>query len=57
MIIGDGIGEDLAALVRLVADGSLTVEVGWRGPLARVAEAAEALVARRVDGKAVLDLR
>jgi NADPH:quinone reductase len=56
-LIGDGIGEDLASLVGLVADGSLTVEVGWRGPLARVVEAAEALVARRVDGKAVLDLR
>jgi NADPH:quinone reductase len=56
-LIGAGAGEDLATLVGLVADGRLTVEVGWRGPLGRVAEAAEALVARRVDGKAVLDLR
>jgi NADPH2:quinone reductase len=55
-LIGKGIGEDLATLVGLVADGRLTVEVGWRGPLARVAEAAEALVGRRVAGKAVLDL-
>jgi NADPH:quinone reductase-like Zn-dependent oxidoreductase len=55
-LIGNGIGEDLATLVGLVDDGRLTVEVGWRGPLARVAEAADALVGRRVNGKAVLDL-
>jgi NADPH:quinone reductase len=43
--------------VRLVEDGSLCVEIGWRGPWERAAEAAAALVGRRVNGKAVLDLR
>jgi Zinc-binding dehydrogenase len=47
---------DLATLVRLVDDGSLSVEIGWRGPLEQIAEAVEALRARRVTGKAVLDL-
>jgi NADPH2:quinone reductase len=56
-LIGPGAGADLANLVGLVAGGRLSVDVGWRGPLAQVAEAAEALVGRRVNGKAVLDLR
>jgi len=43
--------------VQLVADGSLNVEIGWRGPWEQVTQAAEALVGRRVKGKAVLDLR
>jgi NADPH:quinone reductase len=50
-------GADLATLVRLVADGSLRVEIGWRGPWERIAEAAEALRSRRISGKAVLDVR
>lgn len=53
---GDAGGE-LATLVQLVAAGRMAVEVGWRGPWERVAEAAEALVGRRVNGKAVLDVR
>ncbi|MDF2741620.1 MAG: sle [Actinomycetia bacterium] len=53
---GDAGGE-LATLVQLVAAGRLAVEVGWRGPWERVAEAAQALVGRRVNGKAVLDVR
>ncbi len=51
------LGPDLAALVRLVDAGSLRVPIGWRGPLARVGDAAEALVGRRVAGKAVLDIK
>lgn len=50
-------GGELAILVRLVAAGRLAVEVGWRGPWERVAEAAEALLRRRVNGKAVFDVR
>ena len=50
-------GGELAILGQLVAAGRLAVEVGWRGPWERVAEAAEALVGRRVNGKAVLDVR
>jgi NADPH:quinone reductase-like Zn-dependent oxidoreductase len=50
------VGPDLAALVRLVEAGQLRVPIAWRGPLARIGEAAEALTARRVGGKAVLDV-
>jgi NADPH:quinone reductase len=49
-------GADLATLVRLVADRSLSVEIGWRGPWERIADAAEALRGRRLSGKAVLDV-
>jgi NADPH2:quinone reductase len=56
-LIGGEVGADLATLVQLLADGGLTVEIGWRGPWEQVAQAAEALVGRRVHGKAVLDLR
>jgi NADPH:quinone reductase len=47
---------DLATLVALVADGSLRVEIGWRGPWQRIAEAVAALRGRQVNGKAVLDM-
>ncbi len=49
-------GSELATLVRLVADGSLSVEIGWRGTWERIAEAVEALRGRRVRGKAILDV-
>jgi NADPH2:quinone reductase len=55
-LIGGEVGADLATLVRLVAGGSLRVEIGWRGPWEHVTRAAEALIGRRVKGKAVLDL-
>lgn len=47
---------ELAELVRLVESGALPVQVGWRGPFERFAEAAEALRGRQVNGKAVLDV-
>jgi NADPH:quinone reductase len=50
-------GAELATLVQLVAAGRLAVQVGWRGPWQQVAEVAEALLGRRVSGKAVLDVR
>ncbi|SDY38967.1 NADPH:quinone reductase [Micromonospora pattaloongensis] len=49
-------GADLATLVTLVAEGSLSAEVCWRGSWDRVAEAAQALFGRRLTGKAVLDV-
>lgn len=49
--------EELSTLVRLVAEGALGVEIGWRGPWAQFAEAETVLRERRVNGKAVLDLR
>jgi NADPH:quinone reductase-like Zn-dependent oxidoreductase len=55
-LVGGEVGADLATLVQLVADGSLSVEIGWRGPWEEVPQAAEALAGRRVKGKAVLDL-
>ncbi|MGP4016835.1 zinc-binding dehydrogenase [Saccharopolyspora sp. 5N708] len=48
--------EDLSTLVNLVAAGRLSPEVGWRGSWNRLDEAAEALLQRRVAGKAVLDV-
>jgi NADPH:quinone reductase len=53
---GDAAGE-LSTLVRLVADGSLSVDIGWRGPWTQITDAVEALRGRQVDGKAVLDVR
>ncbi|MFI0451187.1 zinc-binding dehydrogenase [Actinomadura sp. 6N118] len=49
-------GGDLAHLVGLLAAGELDAQVGWRGPWDKAMEAADALLARRVAGKAVLDL-
>jgi NADPH:quinone reductase-like Zn-dependent oxidoreductase len=49
-------GPDMAYLCELVAAGSLTVDVGWRGSWQRFDEAAKALFARQIAGKAVLDL-
>ncbi len=56
-LITPPVGPDLTSLVRLVAEGSLRVPLAWRGPLARIADAADALRGRRVPGKAVLDVR
>jgi NADPH2:quinone reductase len=50
-------GADLATLVQLLADRSLTVEIGWRGPWEQIADAVEMLRGRRLNGKAVLDVR
>jgi hypothetical protein len=35
----------------------LGVEIGWRGPWERIADAVELLRTRHVNGKALLDLR
>ncbi|RJL31934.1 zinc-binding dehydrogenase [Bailinhaonella thermotolerans] len=49
-------GGDLAHLLELLAAGELDAQVGWRGPWDKAVEAADALLSRRVPGKAVLDL-
>ena len=54
--VGGDPGPDLAHLVSLVAAGRLEVEIGWRGPWERADEAVEALLGRRVRGKAVLEV-
>jgi NADPH:quinone reductase-like Zn-dependent oxidoreductase len=49
-------GADLTYLTGLLATGLLDPQIGWRGPWHRAPEAAAALLARRVLGKAVLDV-
>ena len=48
--------EDLLTLVGMLADRSLTVEIGWRGPWEQFTEAVETIQGRRLTGKAVLDI-
>lgn len=55
-LITPPVASDLASLVRLVDAGSLQVPIAWRGPLASIDDAVQALLGRRVPGKAVLDL-
>ena len=54
---GGPLGTDLAYLVGLVASGDLDAQVGWRGTWDRATEAAQLLLDRKVNGKAVLDVR
>jgi NADPH:quinone reductase len=54
--VGPGFGRDLELLVGLVASGQLDPQVGWRGPWEKAADAAAALLGRKVRGKAVLDV-
>jgi NADPH:quinone reductase len=56
-LITPPVAPDLANLVRLVEAGSLRVPIAWRGPLTRIGDAADALLGRRIGGKAVLDVR
>jgi NADPH:quinone reductase len=49
-------GPDLAYLVDLLAAGELDPQVGLRRSWTEVSKAAEALLGRRVAGKAVLDV-
>lgn len=49
-------GSDIEYLMRLMQDGKLKVDIGWRGSWTRITEAADALFGRRVSGKAVLDV-
>lgn len=49
-------GPDLAYLINLLEKGELDPQIGWRGPWEQVDEAIDALLGRRVPGKAVLDL-
>ncbi|MEU8119712.1 zinc-binding dehydrogenase [Spirillospora sp. NPDC049024] len=49
-------GPGLGYLLRLLENGELDPQVGWRGPWDRIDDAVEALLGRRVPGKAVLDL-
>ena len=55
--LGPAFGPDLAYLVELLESNALDPQIGWRGPWERASEAAEALLGRRVSGKAVLDVK
>jgi NADPH:quinone reductase len=54
--VGPRFGPDLEFLIGLVAAGKLDPQIGWRGPWDQVAEAAGALLGRRLRGKAVLEV-
>jgi NADPH:quinone reductase len=54
--LGTHFASDLAYLAALTAAGRLDPQVGWRGPWGDVAEAVDALLGRRILGKAVLDV-
>lgn len=49
-------GNDLGYLVHLVETGRLDPQIGWRGSWDQAPEAAEALLARQIMGKVVLDV-
>ncbi|MFI6497966.1 zinc-binding dehydrogenase [Nonomuraea typhae] len=49
-------GPDLGTLLNFAAAGRLSPEVHWRGSWERLTEAAQALLDRRIAGKAVLDV-
>lgn len=53
---GGPMGRDLAYLVELLAAGQLDPQINWRGSWRRAVEATEALLGRRISGKAVLDI-
>jgi NADPH2:quinone reductase len=56
VVMSSAFGADLAELVELLEKKRLDPQVGWRGDWKRIAEAADALLERRVAGKAVLDV-
>ncbi|MER6046764.1 zinc-binding dehydrogenase [Streptomyces sp. NPDC001793] len=51
-----GLARDLTWLAEQVATGTLTPHVSWRGPWTDAPHAIDALLERRLHGKAVLDL-
>ncbi|XXT15033.1 hypothetical protein WME94_32775 [Sorangium sp. So ce429] len=53
----DGFGPDITYLASLLERRELDPQIGFRGGFERAAEAAQALLERRVAGKAVLELR
>jgi NADPH:quinone reductase-like Zn-dependent oxidoreductase len=55
-LIGAPVGDDLATLVTLLSTGHLTVDVGWRGSWTDLDQAADAMLGRRLRGKAVFEI-
>jgi NADPH2:quinone reductase len=54
--MGPAVGTDLTYLAGLVAAGELDPQIGWQGHWSQAGEAAEAVLSRRVRGKAILTL-
>jgi NADPH:quinone reductase len=54
--VGSGFGADLPYLVSLLEAGELDPQIGWRGSWDRAGQAADALIGRRVRGKAILEV-
>lgn len=57
LLSSPNLGPDLTWLAEQVTAGTLDAGISWRGDWDRAAEAAELLLARRLHGKAVLELR
>ncbi|MDI5981674.1 zinc-binding dehydrogenase [Amycolatopsis magusensis] len=55
-VISVPLGDDLAYLARLLGRGELDPQVDHRVPWERATDAVDALLSRRIRGKAVLDL-
>jgi len=55
-LIGAPVGDDLATLVTLLSTGHLTVDIGWQGSWTDLDEAADAMLGRRLRGKAVFEI-
>ena len=55
-LIGAPVGDDLATLVTLLSTGHLTVDVGWQGSWTDLDQAADAMLGRKLRGKAVLEI-
>jgi NADPH:quinone reductase-like Zn-dependent oxidoreductase len=56
LLTESGLARDLEWLAARVAAGELDPQISWRGGWDRAAEGVQALVGRRLHGKAVLDL-
>jgi len=55
--VGDRFAADMAFLLACVAKGELDPNIGYRADWSNVSEAADALLDRRIAGKAVLEVR
>jgi len=55
-LIGAPVGDDLGTLVTLLSSGNLTVDIGWQGSWTDLDEAADAMLGRRLRGKAVFEI-
>ena len=55
-LIGAPVGDGLATLVTLLSTGHLTVDIGWQGSWTDLDQAADAMLGRRLRGKAVFEI-